>query len=566
MITTYYNLMFALSMALMLGYAFMWHRHFDVHITLVFVLVPINNLGCALLARAQTLEAALVANKVLYVGGCFLPLTIMFVACSLCHVKLSRWVRSGFLALDMVFYVSSMSVGGDSGIFYKAVELERVEGASVLAGKQYGFMHTAFYIYIVACFMLCIAAIMYTYFKKKQVSRKTIYLLLLPAALAFLAYVVGRRFVPNVELLPLSYDLALVTYLIIVYRMCLYDVTETAIDSMVESGDTGFISFDFRLNYLASNRTARAIFPELNALTVDRPIDGEASMRDTALKWLAAFRDNPESDEAHFERNGRVYLVRTTWLFDGRHKRGYQLFLSDDTENQQYIRLLNSFNSELQSEVAQKTAHIVQMHDRLILGMATMVESRDNSTGGHIRRTSEGVRLLVEEMRRDPDCALTDEFCRDIVKAAPMHDLGKIAVDDAVLRKPGRFTPEEFAKMKSHAAEGAKIVREILKDTEDESFKRIAENVAHYHHERWDGSGYPEGLAGEAIPIEARIMAIADVYDALVSKRVYKDSLSFEQANAIIMDGMGRHFDASLKRFYLAARPALEAYYSALAG
>ena len=142
-----------------------------------------------------------------------------------------------------------------------------------------------------------------------------------------------------------------------------------------------------------------------------------------------------------------------------------------------------------------------------------------------------------------------------------MHDLGKIAVDDAVLRKPGRFEPEEFEKMKQHAAEGARIVKEILKATDDADFRIVAENVAHYHHERWDGSGYPEGLKEEHIPLEARIMAIADVYDALVSKRVYKESMSFEKADAIIMEGMGKHFDEKLKPFYVAARPKLEAYY-----
>ena len=151
-----------------------------------------------------------------------------------------------------------------------------------------------------------------------------------------------------------------------------------------------------------------------------------------------------------------------------------------------------------------------------------------------------------------------------LIKAAPMHDLGKIAVDDEILRKPGRFTPEEFEKMKAHAAEGARIVHEILKGTDDVVFHHLAENVAHYHHERWDGSGYPRHLKGTEIPPEARIMAVADVYDALVSKRVYKDKMSFEQANSIILEGMGSQFDPALKEAYLAARPALEAYYSNL--
>jgi putative two-component system response regulator len=196
--------------------------------------------------------------------------------------------------------------------------------------------------------------------------------------------------------------------------------------------------------------------------------------------------------------------------------------------------------------------------------MAVMVESRDNSTGGHIRRTSEGVKILINEIKNDNRFNITEEFCKDIIKAAPMHDLGKIAVDDAILRKPGRFTDEEFEKMKIHAAEGARIVHEILKDTNDESFKIIAENVAHYHHERIDGSGYPDGLKGDDIPLEARIMAIADVYDALVSKRVYKESMSFEKANEIILEGMGKHFDKKLEKYYISARPKLEEYYSSI--
>ena len=134
-----------------------------------------------------------------------------------------------------------------------------------------------------------------------------------------------------------------------------------------------------------------------------------------------------------------------------------------------------------------------------------------------------------------------------------MHDLGKIAIDDSILRKPGRFTPEEFEVMKTHSAEGARIVSDILKDTDDEEFRKIAVNVAHYHHERVDGSGYPDGLKGDEIPLEARIMAIADVYDALVSKRVYKESYSFEKADRIIIEGMGTQFDPSLQPYYEAA-------------
>ena len=204
----------------------------------------------------------------------------------------------------------------------------------------------------------------------------------------------------------------------------------------------------------------------------------------------------------------------------------------------------------------------VDMQNKLVLGMATMVEGRDNSTGGHIKRTSKVVELIVDEMVKDNLHSMNHRFYTNIIKAAPMHDLGKITVDDSVLRKPGKFTPEEFAQMKTHSAEGAKIVANILDGSTDEYFKEIAINVAHYHHERWDGTGYPCGLKGEEIPLEARIMAIADVYDALVSKRVYKDEFSFEEAKRIILENMGKQFDKGLEKYFLRAREKIEAFYS----
>ena len=160
-------------------------------------------------------------------------------------------------------------------------------------------------------------------------------------------------------------------------------------------------------------------------------------------------------------------------------KSGFERYVYLDAA-EKLAEIQTKYNEELQKEVAAKTERIVTLHDQFVMGMATMVEGRDNSTGGHIRRTSTGVKMLVEEMQKDVQ--LSDSFCEKIIKAAPMHDLGKIAIDDNILRKPGRFTPEEFEVMKTHSAEGARIVSDILKDTDDEEFRKIAVNVAHYHH------------------------------------------------------------------------------------
>ncbi len=234
----------------------------------------------------------------------------------------------------------------------------------------------------------------------------------------------------------------------------------------------------------------------------------------------------------------------------------------DVVSNDDFGILADSFN-DMSHSILEKNQHIADIQDSIIRGMAIVVESRDNSTGGHINRTSECVRVFVEKMKADPQFSLSDSFVKNIIKAAPMHDLGKIAIDDAVLRKPGRFTPEEFEEMKKHADAGARIVREVLMETDDE-FKKIAENVAHYHHEKWNGSGYPCQIAGEEIPYEARIMALADVFDALVSKRCYKDSMDYDRAFAIIEDSLGTHFDPVLGKFFISCRQDLENLYNHL--
>jgi len=234
----------------------------------------------------------------------------------------------------------------------------------------------------------------------------------------------------------------------------------------------------------------------------------------------------------------------------------------DIVSNDSFGTLAYTFN-EMTSALDEKTRKILEIQNSVIRGMAVMVESRDNSTGGHINRTSDCVKVFVKELKKSEDYAnLSDAFCESVVKAAPMHDLGKIAVDDAILRKPGRFTDEEYEIMKKHSAEGARIVENVLREVDNLDFKNIAVNVAHYHHEKWDGNGYPEKIAGEQIPLESRIMALADVFDALVSKRCYKDSFSYDRAFQIIQESLGSHFDPKLGAIFVGCRKELEALYN----
>ena len=555
----YYDSLVVFSLVLAAIYTVLWHKHFDTCFTIIFVLVPVGNLGYAIISHATDLSAAIVGVIVSYIGGCYLTLFIMLAILNLCGITIKNWVRVVLVVITSCVFLSCTTIGS-SDLFYESVT-GAVSGGSMILYKKYGVMHTVFYI-MVGVYLVVSALLILYGMKNRDVSVKNLKLVFLSEVFTAAGFFGSRLFGTGVELTPLMYVVGELFFLRIIRRISLYDVTDTVIDTIIKNGETGFISFDDKYNYLGSNDIAKGIFPILKTLKIDSNAVRYPEVYESLIVKIKDFIIDETQKSFFKEHDDKIYQIDISRLYDGHRNMGFLLYITDDSKDQKYISLINEFNDKLQVEVAQKTADIIEMHNKLILGMATMVESRDNSTGGHIKRTSDVVKILLDAILEKNELRVSNDFCKNLIKAAPMHDLGKIAVDDAILRKPGRFTEEEFEKMKKHAEEGAKIVHEILEGTDNPGFKQIAENVAHYHHERWDGSGYPEGLTGKAIPLEARIMAIADVYDALVSKRFYKESMSFAQADRIIMDGMGRHFDKNLEKYYVAARSRLEEYYS----
>ena len=217
------------------------------------------------------------------------------------------------------------------------------------------------------------------------------------------------------------------------------------------------------------------------------------------------------------------------------------------------------------NESQRKNEAISTFQSGMINVMADLVESRDQSTGEHIKNTSEYVAIICDELIKEGKFSdvLNEEFKNNIVSSAPMHDIGKIKISDTILNKPGKFTDEEYEIMKTHAEEGAKIISTVKKTVESDALKEDylgeAENMAHYHHEKWNGKGYPCGLKGEEIPLSARIMAVADVFDALVAVRVYKPAMPFEKAVSIIKESSGEHFDPAIVEAFVNAEDKIRA-------
>lgn len=223
--------------------------------------------------------------------------------------------------------------------------------------------------------------------------------------------------------------------------------------------------------------------------------------------------------------------------------------------------LLQNQNAHLEREVQKRTREVVAIQDVTIRAITSLAETRDNETGNHIRRTQHYVKALAQQLQLHPRFSheLDAETIESLFKSAPLHDIGKVGIPDHILLKPGRLEPDEFEIMKTHTTLGRDAILHAEQELgESIAFLRHAKEIAYSHQEKWDGSGYPEGLAGEAIPLSARLMAVADVYDALISRRVYKPAFSHEKAVAIINEGRGSHFDPDMVDAFLQISAAFD--------
>lgn len=211
---------------------------------------------------------------------------------------------------------------------------------------------------------------------------------------------------------------------------------------------------------------------------------------------------------------------------------------------------------------------VMELQYNTIVGMANLIEGRDGDTGEHVKRTGWFVDKIARKLITDGVYAeqIDEVFLDNLRKAAPLHDIGKIKVPDAILQKPGKLTAEEFEIMKGHAAEGGAIIYDTMGGIEERDYIEMAHDMAKYHHEKWDGSGYPEGRSGEDIPLCARIMAVADVFDALISKRCYKEAMPVDEAYRIIEDSAGSHFDPVIVAAFITLRDEVDCYLHEIRG
>lgn len=291
------------------------------------------------------------------------------------------------------------------------------------------------------------------------------------------------------------------------------------------------------------------MMPEMDGYEVLTRLDQNPATRGIPVIFLTALGD-PE-DEIHGLRQGaadyitkpiqpEVVLARVITQLNAKRSRDW----------------LKRQNAYLEAEVARRMAENELIQAVGIRALAHLAEIRDPDTGSHLRRTQHYVRLLAERLAPHPRFAatLTSRYCDLLARSAPLHDIGKVGIPDYILQKPGQLTPEEQAIMQTHASLGAMAIEQAEQGCEQPvAFLALAKEIARWHHEHWDGSGYPDGLVGESIPLSARLMALADVFDALTSPRTYKTAFSLEAARELVMASRGAQFDPDIVDAFLAA-------------
>ena len=540
---------------------------------LMSVCVMISNSGYFILSCSRNLQEAVLANALAYVGGVFLPLLIVYILIDYSDSKVPTWFSVVILLINIFVFVSTV-LTDRFPYFYAGLKFDPSSPSPLI--KEPGQIYYIRYIILAVEVGLAAFFTILTYLGKRSASFR---LMVTYAGSLFgvmLVYLGSRFFGLKYEIIPFFYLICTLILDYVVARSTIYNVNLSVQEKINELSTFGYIVFDRKYNYVGSNSVSEKFFPEIANARIDSKIIAKDYALKDLLKWVAKCASEVEDSDKKQNKYKKSIVINDRSPSERRylecemsfihfgfrnHVTGYLVEITDDTEQHNMIESMSFRGESLKREVERQTKRAKSMQMSTILGMAAMIESRDNSTGGHINRTSACVALFVEHLRKLDDYNMSENYWDSVINAAPLHDLGKIAVDDAILRKPSGLTDEEYEKMKVHAAYGAKIMSKVLEDVDDKEFVSVATNVAHYHHEKYNGTGYPDRLRGENIPFEARIMALADVFDALASRRYYKEPMSYDEAFEIIRQELGHHFDPHLGRIFISLKPEIISLY-----
>lgn len=519
------------------------NKKVNYYFLLITLLLTLANCGYLSIAVSTNVNEAVLANKISYMGGCFVPALMLFLICAVCNYHPPIWVRTMIYLYSFCVYIMVVFIGF-SDFFYDSVALGTFGGATVLR-HTYGPGHNFFYVIVYGYLLMQIGLLAYTLIKRRTVSRKILWTLILIEAVNIVLFGVGRILNPAIEIMPVSYAVSAWAFTYLSMRGSIYNIEDNVAISLKEQDTYAYIMFDKKLRYLGSNNVALRFFPDLSECVVDK----SAFCMDN-LNRYAGFVEvfkRGKTEKFEFTNNDFHYECTVKNLTYKKRVFGYILEIREDTDSWKYLQLLSehtmkleAFQEELETKVDEQTEEIKEQEKRIrelfvrtVTALSEAVDAKDRYTSGHSKRVAEYARMIAARMGKSK--AEQDE----IYNAGLLHDVGKIRVPAEIINKPGKLTDEEYNVIKIHPGTGYHILRDI-------SENGMVALGAKYHHERYDGKGYPNGLAGEKIPEVARILGVADAYDAMASNRSYRNALPQEVVRSEIEKGRGTQFDPKI--------------------
>lgn len=527
---------------------------------LLLISVLVNLIGYLVELKSDSLETALIGVKIAYLGKPYITLCIFFFVVEFCKVNLSDLFKGALVAFHLLITTLVFTCDLHS-FFYTSIQYIYSDSYCHLV-----LGHGLFYYLFIGMTLLYFIAITVIGIRKIRSTedwliKRQMFLCLAMITICLIGFLLFLSGCTNgYDTTVLSYFVCVQMLIILMVHFQLFNTLSFAKDESMDGMEEALFVFDNDDGVIYQNKNARLMQHYIENHYTEPFIqvlkDLIQKNEHLIVKNGYVFRGERHDHEDVPQSANSVYHITGREITRQGRTYGYAVLVSDETESYYYT-------SHLEAKVSAKTHEIIKIQRSVIGSFAAMIEARDGITGLHIKNTSNFVKILTHAMQNSPKYAdrITDDYAQMVSAAAKLHDIGKIAVPDYVLQKPGKLTDEEYEIMKKHPAEGARIIKETLGKLENDEYVHIAYNMAYYHHEKFAGGGYPCNLKGTEIPLSARIMAICDVYDALRSNRHYKEGFSVEKSVSIIRESRGSHFDPDITDIFLQHIDEMEAVF-----
>lgn len=508
----------------------------NYYFMLSMLIMALSNCGYLALAYSDQLYEAVLANKIGYIGGCFIPLITLFLICTICNYTIPNWLRYILFGISFGVYFMVLTIGYND-LYYTDISLGKLGNATILE-HSYGVGHVFFYVILYGYLILEIALLGYHLIKKSAVSGRKLWILSMMVIINIVVFIVGRMIHPDIEIMSVLYVIDGWVFLYLQKKSMMYNLEDSIASTIRKQEVYGYIMFDNDRRYMGCNKVAQNVFPGIAECKVDSKMDGYPNL-EILTEWLRNYIEDGK-DEQQYKKDESYYEIKVSRVWYREKARGYVIEIKDETSKLKYLNLLSDYNNELLARVNEQTAELREQQKQIqdlflqtVTALSEAVDAKDRYTSGHSKRVAEYSRMIAARLGK------SKEEQEEIYRAGLLHDVGKIRIPVDIINKPGKLTDEEYNIIKVHPVTGYHILSGIS------GSEQIA-IAAKYHHERYDGKGYPNGLAGDKIPEVARILGVADSYDAMTSNRSYRSGLPQDVVREEIIKGRGTQFDPEI--------------------